>query len=352
MFERNVYDSFQLYCDSRFRTGRFQGFYAQGQPYLLVPREQIEPDEEAAILEMGEYLQRAGDGTVLKLIKAKTGPLHAKIDGQDVYLFQIPYEYERFGMLQTDEDIGRHLATFHQAGAQYVGTAYQKGAYGKWPQLWEKRLEQLEEWHQRLLAQGPRTLVDEQFLFTFPYYLGMTENAIQFAVDAHYDEGGIERERGTICHKRFHNDTWIRLENGRLKVPTEFVYDHPSRDLAEWLRSKELEIARPEDRALAIQSFLHAYGQHAPLSRLCRRFIFARLLFPVHYFQTIEDYYSCQIEEKRRTLEKEVLHLFEKETTHEQFLRMVQQQLFPNPHELPMVDWLLAEPLPTPFATR
>ncbi len=80
----------------------------------------------------------------------------------------------------------------------------------------------------QLLHERPQSEVDEAFLFTFPYFMGLTENAIQYAVDARIDERSSAYEQGTICHRRFTERTWlVPSERGNiLKCPTDFIYDH------------------------------------------------------------------------------------------------------------------------------
>ncbi len=77
--------------------------------------------------------------------------------------------------------------------------------------------------------------VDEQFVETFPYYLGVAENAVQYVMDTQLDEAPMRGDMPTICHEQFTPETW---EMG--KIPTDWVFDHASRDVAEWIRKQWL----------------------------------------------------------------------------------------------------------------
>ncbi len=49
----------------------------------------------------------------------------------------------------------------------------------------------------------PNQEMEKRFLETFPYYLGLTENAIQYLVDTEIDDLPRSVDAATICHHRF-----------------------------------------------------------------------------------------------------------------------------------------------------
>ena len=81
-----------------------------------------------------------------------------------------------------------------------------------------------------------------------------------------YDRSS-EYEVGTICHRRFHQQTWLPLSDrgGIVKCPSEFVFDHPCSDIAEWIRSKRIELLQQRNSEL-LDPFLEGYGQHEQLT--------------------------------------------------------------------------------------
>ncbi|MCJ7991147.1 hypothetical protein MUB15_20735 [Priestia sp. OVS21] len=62
-------------------------------------------------------------------------------------------------------------------------------------------------WYGRLRAL-PNQEMEKRFLETFPYYLGLTENAIQYLVDTEIDDLPRSVDAATICHHRFGQKTW------------------------------------------------------------------------------------------------------------------------------------------------
>lgn len=82
------------------------------------------------------------------------------------------------------------------------------------------------------IASKPHHAFDKLFIESFPYYLGLGENAIQYLADTELDDRPLPVDSGTICHQRFTRETW---ENA-FSLPVDFVFDHGGRDIAECLR--------------------------------------------------------------------------------------------------------------------
>ena len=55
--------------------------------------------------------------------------------------------------------------------------------------------------------------------------------------------------------------------------------------------------------------------------------MYARLLFPVHYFETIEDYYRSQIREERLEIGQNFGQLLDHEKENELFLQVFQEKV-------------------------
>ncbi|MFP3360225.1 hypothetical protein R0K17_23205, partial [Planococcus sp. SIMBA_143] len=68
----------------------------------------------------------------------------------------------------------------------------------------------------------------------------------------------------------------------------DFVFDHPVRDLAEYTRGMLLSDAPSEE----IVQFLHDYQSERPLSIFSWRLLYARLLYPVHFFDHVDSVMS------------------------------------------------------------
>ncbi|WP_100373929.1 spore coat putative kinase YutH [Bacillus sp. FJAT-45037] len=345
MFERNVYDQYGLYCDVRLSIGDYEGFEAGGKSYVFFPKDECASSEQE-MLDFAEYYRSVGDETMLSLRKTKQNGNLGLIDGQEVYLFELPNQENRSELrLDTSYEKGEHLSVIHYYGKQLSHPRKTYDYFGQWHKLWEQRLEQLEGWHQQISYEKPRSYVDEAFLYSYPYFMGLTENAIQYAVDARLDDPAREQEQGTICHRRFTDSTWLTVSprGGIVKRPTELVYDHPCRDVAEWIRQKKFDLSLERSNHWEdIHSFIEGYETHEPLTTYSWRLAYARLLFPVHYFETIENYYRAQINEERTQFGQTFFSIIEQEQTNEQFLKQFSEMVrIPKTSgKTPNVEWL------------
>ncbi|MDQ0206602.1 spore coat putative kinase YutH [Alkalicoccobacillus murimartini] len=344
MFERNIYDSYRLYSEKRFTLDGYECFEAGGQAYILFPKDES-ASAETDMMTFVSFLRGAGDTTVPELIPTVHGANVGLIEGTEMYLCQLPAPNQvRLQPLpRHGREMGEHLASWHHFGRQVQSRVSQQELFGQWGRIWTTRLEQLEDWYEQLYMQGPQTIVDETFLTTYPYFMGLSENAIQYVVDTNLDGAGDEYQAGTLCHRRFSDKAWISLSSygGMIKPPTAFVFDHPARDLAEWMRGRRQQLS--DDRSWKeAHDFLEGYQQHQSISANSWRLMYARLLYPVHYFELIEDYYRCQIPIEQQKLGQSFLRLIEDEKVNETFLhRFAQERHLPNtPTGFPKVDWL------------
>ena len=71
-------------------------------------------------------------------------------------------------------------------------------------------------------------------------------------------------------------------------------------------------------------------------------FIICRLLFPLHYVECIEDYYSSTSEEQKLMLSERLEKYLQQSSEHEKFLNQFFQLLEvpKHKHSIPVVDWL------------
>ena len=105
-----------------------------------------------------------------------------------------------------------------------------------------KRLDRLEKFWQSQVMNHPTDVFDQLFIESFPYYLGVAENAIQYVVDTEMDDTPQLTDAATICQERFTPLLWHQTK--RLKLPFDWVYDHPTRDIAELIRYMMIEKER------------------------------------------------------------------------------------------------------------
>ncbi|MGG3937543.1 spore coat putative kinase YutH [Anoxybacillus kestanbolensis] len=287
--------------------------------YVAVPTNEKESDMQQ-LYYMAMYMRAQGDETIATLLPTKTGRLIGMLQGEQVSVWKIENRMQM-------GDIAQQLALFHRRGRTYPYAVSSRSRFGQWGELWGQRIDQLEQFWQLQVESPKKNDVDKRFIETFPYYLGFTENAIQYVVDTQLDEVPMRSDMPTICHEQFSQQTW---ETG--KIPTDWVFDHASRDVAEWIRKQWLT-ARSDE---TIVRFLQTYEHSQSLSRFAWRMIYARLLFPLHYFQAIENYYGSE-GDMRQSYAQQLRQVFDGMETYEQKLRHFHDMTTVS---IPRLDWL------------
>jgi spore coat protein YutH len=130
----------------------------------------------------------------------------------------------------------------------------------------------------------------------FPYLIGLSENAIQYLQESETDKRFHEGDQGVFAFRRYRH---------HLLEPViwtdDLAYDHSSRDLAEFIRYKFLE---EELDMREISSFLKDYQEIRPLSVFSWRLLYARLVYPIHFFDFIETGFNNNDERKHLELKQ------------------------------------------------
>lgn len=302
--------------------------------YLYILQPYIETEEilyERMVL--AQVLQNLGHKDVCVFLKTKSQGQVCEIDEKRYVLLMVPLmEKEKF-----QYTAGYSLAHFHLGGRRVPIEIEEISRIGKWKDLWVKRLDQLESFWNERIFHVPETEFDELFISSFPYYRGLAENAIAYFVDTELDEEPTALDGGTICH--YHLTTELWGQTYLYKNPFDWVFDHCARDIAEYIR--QLLLANDEEVFLKIQQFLIDYQKLYRLSPFGIRLIYARLMFPIHYFEVVEDYYLINRDDFRNELTGKMNDLLEQSATYEKVLTIFYQQYFPNQRSsLPPVDWL------------
>lgn len=341
MFERNVYDEYKLYSERRFILGEFKGFTAQNKHYFFVPIDEIEDDEVIEMIKMGNHLQASGDHEIATFIPTVKNTLTGFVSGQNSVLFQLPLYYSKS---KKDKSLGFELARLHNSGKSYPK---EKKENADWTKFWINRLSQLDILYGNLVKQTRKSSFDQAFMTSFPYFQGRTENAIQYIVDANIDfKEHIQSQAKTICHYQFSERTWLTIDNvtkAAVKNPIEFVYDFPSRDLAERIREIGVETDDPFEK---MTQFLNDYQSVAEISLLSWCYIYGRLLFPIDYFQIVEGYYRSVNDDEREVYTERFFELLSGEQKEEAFLRQFHNRVIATYWQVyvPKVDWLSNRP--------
>ncbi|WP_229683050.1 hypothetical protein [Virgibacillus oceani] len=221
------------------------------------------------------------------------------------------YMVLRFQLRQEREQMshGMLLGKFHKMGSMYRYEPQEISSYGQWKELWINKLTAYES-NIVKSAKENSSQFDRFMMDILPYIIGISENAIQYVQESEQDNRFHEGDQGTISFRRY-NDNMIKP----VLWFDDLVYDHPARDIAEYIRYKLLDDGEKASNEAA--AFVHQYQSVQPLSVFSWRLLYARLLFPIHLFDQIERCYSYQnIEQSYR----EMAEILEQQTIYERRL--------------------------------
>ncbi|MEI2401246.1 spore coat protein YutH, partial [Paenibacillus phytohabitans] len=168
--------------------------------------------------------------------------------------------------------------------------------------------------------------------------IGLTENAIQYLVDTEIDETPSPIDSATICYHRFTENSWDK--DSYTKIPTEWVYDHYTRDLAEYIRDQYTSGGNRKNGQII--HFLKEYERVNTLSPFSWRLLYARLVFPLHFFECIEGYYMTESENKKEQQLQRLEAMLTHSSEHERFLATFLANVGVNEKRLtiPNINWL------------
>jgi spore coat protein YutH len=225
---------------------------------------------------------------------------------------------------------GKRLAEFHNKSAAYNYEPKEISSYGTWKDLWIKKLtafeNKLEYEAKSFHNKYYRLLVD-----VFPYLIGLSENAIQYLQESETDKRFHQGDQGVFTFRRYKD----HIMNPVIWTD-ELFYDHATRDLAEYLRYKFLQTELNMDEVTA---FFNDYQEIRPLSIFSWRLLYARVAYPIHFFDFIEetfrgenfDWYHVELKrmvKKQGEYEKRLGQLFD-------MLNVDYER-----YDLPMFKWL------------
>jgi spore coat protein YutH len=312
---------------------RFEAYKSNQKVYLIV-RANHQEEELLELNTLANHLYEKGDKHVGRFVPNLEGQTATKWeDGDYCVLACPPFESP------STKKVGRKLAKFHFRGRLIQASITRTSRIGQWKELWEKRLDQMEAVWNNKIFQHPDNEFERLFIESFPYYMGLSENAIQYLVDTEMDDEPNMIDYGTVCHGRFTNQSWGRQYV--VKNPLDWVFDHCSRDMAEWIREKYLRnisTYQPD-----VKNFLSDYQSVMPLSTFSWRLLYARLLFPLHYFECVEEYYITHSEQQKNALTDQLNKYLQQTNNHEEFLRDFYDlaEVPTRRLNIPELDWLI-----------
>lgn len=328
--KKEIEEQFGLNVLQFFKHGPYEAFRTRRNICLIIPVSSFEDEELYEMYQMAQHMLGKKERNVAMFLQTKQGALRFQHENETYSIVQISF----YSTNQEEMISGKSLAKFHQRGRSFAFPVTKTNRIGKWKGLWEKRLDQLEMFWRGKVHTKPLQSFDRLFVESFPYYVGLCENAIQYLVDTELDDDPYPIDSATICYHRFTPDLF---KDTKCKLPTEWVYDHASRDIAEYIRYEFVKNHR-----VVNSSFLEEYDRTTPLSSFYWRLIFSRLLFPVHYFECVENYYLAQDEGSRNSFENELQLLLDNTKNYEQLLTSFSSMLSMRTRKihLPKIHWL------------
>ncbi|MEN1969782.1 hypothetical protein WMZ97_17090 [Lentibacillus sp. N15] len=234
-------------------------------------------DKEAIHMEqaaLAYYLAENNYPNLAIPVRTKHGDWFIEHQGKHYLVLQVNEQRK-----QISSSPGRQLAEFHQLGAMYQYEPKETSSYGQWRKLWIDKLTLYENHLTNEAKENPCAyyrLVKDMF----PYIIGISENAIQYVQETEQENRFDQVDQGTISFKRYQDS----VANSVLWTDS-LVYDHPARDLAEYIRTYFLQ---EEEKNADINQFLQDYQSIRPLSIFSWRLVYARLIFPIHLFDVLE----------------------------------------------------------------
>ncbi|MBD1380823.1 spore coat putative kinase YutH [Metabacillus arenae] len=330
--KKKIKETYGLIATEIFSFGPYKAFRTPGTMCLIVPVSQIEEDELYELYHMSQYLYEKADPYVAQFMVARNGSIFMEHDNQKYVVFKCANNNEGRSLSK-----GRELARFHQKGRSFPYEVIKTNRIGQWKQLWEKRLDQLENFWRGKVQAHPLDHFEKLFIESFPYYVGLAENSIQYLVDTELDDEPQPIDSATICHHRFTGNVW--RQDQLIKLPIDWVFDHASRDIAEYMRDQFFN--QQTQFRDSVFLFAEEYDRTTPLSAFSWRLMFSRLLLPVHYFECIENYYLSP-ETENPYYERKLKDLLSRSSEYEEFLAEFHQMLSMRTKKiyLPNIEWL------------
>lgn len=226
---------------------------------------------------------------------------------------------------------GMQLASFHRSNTTYKFEPQSISSYGKWPMLWIEKLTYLEK---KVFEESKKHSNAYYYLLIniLSYLIGISENAIQYIRESEQEMRYDQGDQGTVVFDRYYNQLLKQII-----WPNELRFDHPSRDIAEYIRNHLVN--KKSNNLKNVTMFIKEYEAIQPLSNFSRRLLYGRLLFPIHFFDLIEKGFTTNDFEKQYN---ELTNLVSSQGEYEAGVKhLFEEKGFKgNKFSIPMLQWL------------
>ncbi|MYL55358.1 hypothetical protein GLW08_18765 [Pontibacillus yanchengensis] len=304
-----------------------KGYESSDGYVALLPAHNVTDEEVFEQRSLSEYLLSNQWPYTTLPIFTKEGALRTTIENQE---YMLVYVGELFSK---DQSHGSWLARFHELGQQYPYQPQHISRYGKWKTLWEEKMDAWTALYKQQWDIHPASSFQRLFIETYPYLEGVVENAIQYLQESEQDWRYEQYDQGTFTVQRLHPS----LLDQTIWSNT-IVYDHPSRDIAEWIRYQLLE--KGESGFQDIRAFMDDYEAIRPLSIFGWRLVYARLILPINLFDRLDEWFN-HTNHSGRTQEDQLRHELENQVNYEKILHHFFEgiRLDVNKVRIPTLDW-------------
>lgn len=332
MLQQIIELHYGINIQEQFKLGPYEACRDQQNLYFLVPVTNVDESSLSELEQLASHLVNYGDSSVCQFLKTKDGDAFVELENQRFCLLGKEANERAF------RKVGRKLAKFHYRGRAVPFQVKNISRMGMWKSFWEQRLDQMERVWNEQLFQPPENDFVRLFIESFPYYMGLAENAIQYLSDTEQDDEPLAVDSGTVCHLHFSPKTWG--QSGGVRNPFDWVFDHCARDLAEWTRERYFQNIKTYEPD--VRQFYQDYATVTTLSSFSWRLTYSRLLFPLHYMDCVEEYYITSSEQQKLIQEEKLKKILAQSQEYEEFLRDF-YALAGAPirrYQIPIVEWL------------
>ena len=297
----------EFYYNLRIENLHFQNqiyyFNAYGQAFELRVYQRSEEELNQLFELQLEACQQ--DISYQRVILNRNQQMITWLDHKPYVLLKQNGDYHRLLRL---EDL-KFLPVYQTRNKQYL-------VHFPWTTLWMQKIDYIE--YQIAHLENEYPILAESLW----YFIGLGENAISYVVNT---ENEVRREAVdhlVVAHRRLKSTDML----ADYYNPLTLIIDHPTRDIAEYLKSSFLEGKYDLNE---IEAFLNGVA----LSPYGYRLLFGRLLFPSFYFDCYQRIVEKEIkEEKIYTILNRILE-------YEVFLGEI-YQIIKTYSDIPPVDWI------------
>lgn len=185
-----------------------------------------------------------------------------------------------------------------------------------WSILWMNKIDAFEAQMSEVNTEYP--LVQE----SSSYYIGLAENAVSYFKDTM-----LEEDHSSILVNLNHKRVYYNDFSGHINNPLTFTFDYEVRDIAEYIKSSFFDGVVDFEE---IEDLLLDVG----FSKASYRLLFARLLYPSYYFDSIKKIFVY--DEDESIIER----FIDKNKEYEDFLMDI-YNIINRKVSIPPIEWLI-----------